>query len=190
MQDLYTSLQQVFGFTHLRNGQEQTIRQLLAGDSSLAIFPTGSGKSLCYQFTALHLPHLTLVVSPLLALMKDQLEFLASKGIAAASLDSTLSAEQSQQVMADVRALPSYDVPVHLRNAPTQLMKSEGYGVEYRYAHDEPDAYAAGECYLPEPIRERRYYVPVERGLELKIGQKLSHLQALDEASDNKRYPE
>lgn len=103
MQDLYTSLQQVFGFTHLRNGQEQTIRQLLAGDSSLAIFPTGSGKSLCYQFTALHLPHLTLVVSPLLALMKDQLEFLASKGIAAASLDSTLSAEQSQQVMADIR---------------------------------------------------------------------------------------
>lgn len=94
------------------------------------------------------------------------------------------------QVMADVRALPSYDVPVHLRNAPTQLMKSEGYGVEYRYAHDEPDAYAAGECYLPEPIRERCYYIPVERGLELKIGQKLSHLQALDAASDNKRYPE
>lgn len=94
------------------------------------------------------------------------------------------------QVMADVRALPSYEVPVHLRNAPTQLMKAEGYGAQYRYAHDEPEAYAAGECYLPEPIRERRYYVPVERGLELKIGQKLSHLQELDERSVNKRYRE
>jgi putative ATPase len=94
------------------------------------------------------------------------------------------------QVMADVRVLPSYEVPVHLRNAPTQLMKTEGYGAQYRYAHDEPDAYAAGECYLPESIRERRYYVPVDRGLELKIGQKLTHLQALDEVSDNKRYPE
>jgi ATP-dependent DNA helicase RecQ len=101
--DLHTALQQSFGFEQFRTGQEQTVRQLLAGQSSLAIFPTGSGKSLCYQFSALHLPHLTLVVSPLLALMKDQLEFLASKGIAAASLDSTLSAEQSQQVMADIR---------------------------------------------------------------------------------------
>ncbi len=102
--DLSCSLQQHFGFDQFRPGQEQTIRQLLAGRSSLAIFPTGSGKSLCYQFTALHLPHLTLVVSPLLALMKDQLEFLAAKGIAAASIDSTLSAEQSRQVMADARA--------------------------------------------------------------------------------------
>ncbi len=102
--DLHSSLQRQFGFDKFRTGQEQTVRQLLDGNSSLAIFPTGSGKSLCYQFTALHLPHLTLVVSPLLALMKDQLEFLASKGIPAASLDSTLTAEQSQQVIADVRS--------------------------------------------------------------------------------------
>jgi ATP-dependent DNA helicase RecQ len=101
--DLLASLKQTFGFNHFRGGQEQTIRQLLAGQSSLAIFPTGSGKSLCYQLTALHLPHLTLIVSPLLALMKDQLEFLKQKGIAAASIDSTLSKEEAQQVMADVR---------------------------------------------------------------------------------------
>ena len=68
-------LKQSFGFDGFRPGQEQTISQLLKGNSSLAIFPTGSGKSLCYQLTALHLPHLTLVVSPLLALMKDQLVF-------------------------------------------------------------------------------------------------------------------
>ena len=102
--DLHRSLKQTFGFDQFRSGQEQAVTQLLAGNSSLAIFPTGSGKSLCYQFTALQLPHLTLVVSPLLALMKDQLTFLASKGIAAASIDSTLSPAENQQVMADVRA--------------------------------------------------------------------------------------
>jgi ATP-dependent DNA helicase RecQ len=102
--ELTSSLKQYFGFDQFRGGQEQTIRQLVAGQSSLAIFPTGSGKSLCYQLTALHLPHVTLVVSPLLALMKDQLEFLASKGIPAASIDSTLSGDESQQVMADVRS--------------------------------------------------------------------------------------
>lgn len=103
MQDLRATLLRVFGFRDFRPGQGETVGQLLAGHSSLAIFPTGSGKSLCYQLTALHLPHLTLVVSPLLALMKDQLEFLTSKGIVAASLDSTLSPQQSQQVMSDVR---------------------------------------------------------------------------------------
>ena len=100
---LLTSLKQVFGFDGFREGQEQTVRQLVAGQSSLAIFPTGSGKSLCYQLSALHLPHLTLVVSPLLALIKDQLTFLASKGIPAASIDSTLSSEQHQQVIEDVK---------------------------------------------------------------------------------------
>ncbi|WP_027856357.1 RecQ family ATP-dependent DNA helicase [Marinobacterium jannaschii] len=102
--ELNQSLQQTFGFEQFRPGQAEAVGQLLAGDSTLAIFPTGSGKSLCYQFTALQLPHLTLVVSPLLALMKDQLEFLAAKGIAAASIDSTLSADQSRQVMDDVRS--------------------------------------------------------------------------------------
>lgn len=98
------ALQQQFGFDQFRPGQQQTVEQLLQGHSSLAIFPTGSGKSLCYQFTALQLPHLTLVVSPLLALMKDQLAFLHSKGIAAARLDSSMSFEESRQVMADARS--------------------------------------------------------------------------------------
>ncbi len=100
----YSTLKQTFGFNEFRDGQEQTIKQLLNGHSSLSIFPTGSGKSLCYQLTALHLPHLTLVVSPLLALMKDQLEFLARKGITAASIDSTLTPDQNQQVMSDTRS--------------------------------------------------------------------------------------
>jgi len=100
---LQNSLQTTFGFDGFRQGQAQTIAQLLAGHSTLSIFPTGSGKSLCYQLTALHLPHLTLVVSPLLALMKDQLAFLDSKGIKAASIDSTLKGNEAQEVMAGVR---------------------------------------------------------------------------------------
>lgn len=102
--ELHNALKKTFGFDQFRTGQEQTITQLLGGDSSLAIFPTGSGKSLCYQFSALRLANLTLVVSPLLALMKDQLTFLASKGISAASIDSTLTPAENQQVMAEVRA--------------------------------------------------------------------------------------
>jgi ATP-dependent DNA helicase RecQ len=101
--DLTSLLKKTLGFNDFRPGQEQTISQLLSGQSSLAIFPTGSGKSLCYQLTAQHLPHLTLVVSPLLALMKDQLAFLASKGIKAASIDSTLKGNEAQTVMSGVR---------------------------------------------------------------------------------------
>lgn len=101
---LISRLQQQFGFSEFRLGQGEVITQLLAGQSSLAIFPTGSGKSLCYQFTALQLPHLTLVVSPLLALIKDQLNFLQQKGIKAASIDSTLTPEQTQQVMREARS--------------------------------------------------------------------------------------
>ncbi|MFT6351869.1 MAG: ATP-dependent DNA helicase RecQ [Neptuniibacter pectenicola] len=100
---LHASLQHTFAFDAFREGQEQTITQLLAGQSTLSIFPTGAGKSLCYQLTAIHLPHLTLVVSPLLALMKDQLTFLKSKGIAAASIDSTLTSQENQAVMGDIR---------------------------------------------------------------------------------------
>lgn len=92
------------------------------------------------------------------------------------------------QVRADVRSQPAYDVPIHLRNAPTKLMKSMDYGSEYRYAHDEPGAYAAGENYLPEEIANNRYYQPVERGLELKIQEKLAHLRELDQQSKKQRY--
>ncbi|NRA20080.1 MAG: ATP-dependent DNA helicase RecQ [Oceanospirillaceae bacterium] len=102
--EIKASLMHIFGFKHFRSGQLEAIQQLLAGKSTLAIFPTGSGKSLCYQFSATALPHLTLVVSPLLALMQDQLSFLASHNIKAASIDSTASADQTQQVMKDIRA--------------------------------------------------------------------------------------
>ena len=102
-QSIHDTLLSTFGFHEFRQGQQQTIQQLIAGQSTLSIFPTGSGKSLCYQLTALHLPNLTLVVSPLLALMKDQLTFLQAKGIAAASLDSSLSHDENQTVMRNVR---------------------------------------------------------------------------------------
>ncbi len=102
--DVKDVLKQRFGFDQFRPGQQQAVTQLLSGESTLAIFPTGSGKSLCYQLTALQLPHLTLVVSPLLALIKDQLAFLAKKGIPAASIDSTLTPEDMRKVMADVRS--------------------------------------------------------------------------------------
>jgi putative ATPase len=93
-----------------------------------------------------------------------------------------------KQSMADVRSQPTYDVPVHLRNAPTTLMKSMDYGKEYRYAHDEPNAYAAGENYFPEEIADTQYYFPVDRGLELKIQEKLNHLRELDKQSKRQRY--
>ena len=83
----------------------------------------------------------------------------------------------------------SRPVPEHLRNAPTKLMKELGYGKLYRYAHDEPDAYAAGETYLPEGIREQSWYQPSPRGLEGKIAEKLAYLRQLDsdyKASGNK----
>ena len=77
----------------------------------------------------------------------------------------------------------SREVPVHLRNAPTKLMKELGHGREYRYAHNEPHAYAAGETYLPEGMAEPRWYQPVPRGLEIRIGEKLVFLRKLDEAA-------
>ena len=92
------------------------------------------------------------------------------------------------ECMADIRKDPDYQVPVHLRNAPTKLLKSMGHGEEYRYAHDEPDAYAAGECYLPEAIHQRRYYQPVMRGLEIKLAEKRQRLEDLDAGSARKRY--
>ncbi len=104
MTSLTHDLQRYFGFDSFRPGQEQTIQQLLNGHSSLAIFPTGSGKSLCYQLTAIKLPHLTLVVSPLLALMKDQVEFLNRHNIPAASLDSSLSSDEYRDVMQGVKS--------------------------------------------------------------------------------------
>jgi len=85
--------------------------------------------------------------------------------------------------MKAVRKQGSLDVPVHLRNAPTRLMKELGYGKTYRYAHDEPEAYAAGENYFPDELKGTRYYHPVDRGLEIRIREKLEHLRLLDKQS-------
>ncbi|MEI8656743.1 replication-associated recombination protein A [Vibrio sp. Hal054] len=93
-----------------------------------------------------------------------------------------------KQALSDAHNLPEYEVPHHLRNAPTSLMKDLGYGAEYRYAHDEPGAYAAGERYLPPEMTGTRYYQPTNRGLETKIGEKLDYLADLDAKSPQKRY--
>ena len=93
------------------------------------------------------------------------------------------------QAKAFVKQDKSREVPVHLRNAPTKLMKELGYGHEYRYAHDEPNAYAAGETYLPDGIEEPGWYQPTPRGLEIKIGEKLALLRKWDEEAGEKNEP-
>src|SRR6187397_1193031 len=92
MDSLRSALRRIFGFDDFRPGQSQVCETLLAGRSALAIFPTGGGKSLCYQLPALLLDGLTLVVSPLIALMKDQVDFLRARDVPAARLDSSLDA--------------------------------------------------------------------------------------------------
>jgi len=88
----------------------------------------------------------------------------------------------------DAREQGSLEVPLHLRNAPTRLMKELDYGKDYRYAHDEGEGYAAGERYFPEALGSKIYYHPVARGLEIKIAEKLAHLRALDrQAPDTKK---
>ena len=83
---------------------------------------------------------------------------------------------------------PDFDVPPHLRNAPTALMKELGYGAEYRYAHDEPNAYAAGENYFPAELKDTQYYFPTNRGMEIQIKEKLDRLQEQDKNASKKRY--
>lgn len=83
---------------------------------------------------------------------------------------------------------PDYDVPRHLTNAPTQLLKELGNHAEYRYAHDEPNAYAAGENYFPEPLKETQFYFPTNRGMELKIKEKLDWLREQDKLSNKVRW--
>jgi ATP-dependent DNA helicase RecQ len=102
--DLHAELKARFGFDSFRPGQEAVMGHLLAGKSTAAVFPTGAGKSLCYQLPALLLPGITLVVSPLIALMKDQIDSLSRRGVAARRLDSTLTADEYRSVMDQVRA--------------------------------------------------------------------------------------
>ena len=101
--DIQTALREHFGFEEFRDGQCEVIENLMSGRSAAAVFPTGSGKSLCFQLPALLLPGLTLVVSPLIALMKDQIDALRTRGIAVQRLDSTLTADQYRDVMNEVR---------------------------------------------------------------------------------------
>jgi len=91
-----------------------------------------------------------------------------------------------KQAMSDARETGSLDVPVHLRNAPTRFMKDLGYGQDYRYAHEESDAFAAGEKYFPDDMTVTRYYQPVDRGLEIRIAEKLKHLRNLNKEADDK----
>src|SRR6188472_4426684 len=93
-----------FGFDAFRPGQREVVDALLAGRSALAVFPTGAGKSLCYQLPALLLDGLTVVVSPLIALMKDQIDFLRRSGIDAARLDSSLDAADQREIFDRLRA--------------------------------------------------------------------------------------
>ncbi len=102
--ELLKALRTHFGHESFRAGQEPVIRALLEGESALALFPTGAGKSLCYQLPAVLLDGTALVISPLIALMKDQVDALRARGIAAARLDSSLTAQETQQVYADLRA--------------------------------------------------------------------------------------
>src|SRR3954469_2107464 len=113
------TLRSAFGFPAFREGQEAVVSRLLAGQSVLAIFPTGGGKSLCYQLPALLLDGVTLVVSPLIALMKDQIDFLVSKGVAAARLDSSVPFEEGRQIYRDLfggRLKLLYGAPERLAN--------------------------------------------------------------------------
>ncbi len=100
--DIHKTLHEIFSFQQFLPGQKEVIERLVTGKSALALFPTGQGKSLCYQLTALHLPGLTLVVSPLMALMKDQVDFLQEKNINASRLDSSLSLQEYNRVRSDI----------------------------------------------------------------------------------------
>ena len=97
------TLKNKFGFSSFREGQEEVVTNIVEGRSSAAIFPTGSGKSLCYQLSALHLPHLTIVISPLLALIQDQIDYMQSIGIDAVRIDSTLERNQERAIMEGIR---------------------------------------------------------------------------------------
>lgn len=86
-----------------------------------------------------------------------------------------------------VKEHPTDEVPIHLRNAPTALMKEQGHGLDYRYAHDYPEAFAAGESYFPESVPEQQFYQPVDRGLEIKVQQKMERLRYLNQQSNWQR---
>lgn len=115
------------------------------------------------------------------------------RAIAQAAVYCALAAKSNAVYMAfsqakqDAKDKPDYPVPVHLRNAPTKLLKEMGHGAEYRYAHNEPNAFAAGECYLPPELADSRYYKPTDRGLEKQLKAKREYLDQLNNQSQQKR---
>ena len=96
---IHTTLQRVFGYTDFRPGQQTIIEDLIAGEDAFVLMPTGGGKSLCYQIPALHRPGVAIVVSPLISLMKDQVDALVANGVAAAFYNSALAADTARQVL-------------------------------------------------------------------------------------------
>jgi ATP-dependent DNA helicase RecQ len=106
-ESLEESLQEVFGLPHLRPGQKEVIQSVLEGRDTLAVMPTGSGKSLCYQLPALNLPGTAIVVSPLISLMKDQAEKLEEVGIDTAQVNSTLNTQQESETLRHIRGAGS-----------------------------------------------------------------------------------
>ena len=117
--DISATLEHTFGFTTFRPGQEQAIRSILAGQHTLSVMPTGAGKSLIYQLSALHLPGVTLVISPLIALMKDQVDSLTTRGIAAAFINSSTSQDEQSRRLASLAAgnlRIAYVAPERLRS--------------------------------------------------------------------------
>ncbi|SDO95391.1 ATP-dependent DNA helicase, RecQ-like [Halomonas shengliensis] len=160
------TLLRVFGYADFRPGQRPVIEAVVAGRSAAAIFPTGSGKSLCYQLPALHLPHLTLVISPLLALMQDQLAFLERHGIPAASIDSGQSREEAAAVMAgvergeirilmiSVERLKNERFRAFIRRVPISLMVVDEAHCISEWGHNfRPD-------YLKLPDYQREFGIP------------------------------
>ncbi len=105
----------------------------------------------------------------------------------AAAAKSNVVYNASNAVMSDVRSLPSFDALIHLRNAPTQLMKELNNGKDYRYARNETDDYAVRETYLPSELNGKRYYWPTGRGLEQKIREKLEYFNSLKDTSAIKK---
>jgi len=119
---------------------------------------------------------------------EDELAIAQAIVYCAAAAKSNAVYTAYNRALADVRSLPSLDVPMHLRNAPTTMMKDMGYGDDYHYAHQFDDAFVAGESYFPEEIAARKYYEPVDRGLEIQIREKLQRLMDQNQASDFQRY--
>ncbi len=163
---LNKALEKNFGFTGFKPGQQQVMEKIMQGRSALAVFPTGAGKSLCYQLPAVLLPHMTLVVSPLLSLMKDQVDFLQSRSIPAARLDSSLSSEDYMRVldrakkgelkilMIAVERFKNERFRQHLKQMPISLMVVDEAHCISEWGHNfRPD-------YLKLPIYRRDFSIP------------------------------